>query len=188
MRFPALLIPTVLLLGSCVIAVANEGTATHIDSYAQSVEKAICVLRGTDGNEAVEGVVSFTQMPDGVLIEAEVRGLAPGDHGFHVHEFGDVDCADGKCTGGHFNPTDERHGGPDALRRHVGDLGNIHAGADGIGRYHRLDRVIQLGGLHSVVGRAIIVHAGADDLESQPTGDAGARLAYGVIGIAKVDE
>ena len=179
----ALLLLPLLSLGSCIIAVGNSAEGSTIST---SVSKAICVLRGTEGNEGVTGVVSFTQQPDGVLIEAELSGLTPGKHGFHVHEFGDVDCGDGTCTGGHFNPTGSAHGAPDASVRHVGDLGNIVADATGRGSYRRLDKVIRLGGRDSILGRAIIVHAGEDDLSSQPTGAAGARLAYGVIGIAKV--
>jgi len=185
MRLPFLFAP-LLLLGSCVIAVGNEGTVSDY-GHAASVDHAICVLRGTEGNEAVTGTVTFTQQPGGVLIEAEIAGLTPGKHGFHIHEWGDVDCADGTCTGGHFNPTGAAHGGPDSAERHVGDMGNIEADASGNGVYRRVDKVIRLGGPSSIIGRAIIVHAGEDDLTSQPTGAAGARVAYGVIGIGKAD-
>ena len=114
-------------------------------------------------------------------------GLEPGKHGMHVHEFGETSCGDGTCTGGHFNPFGVDHGGPDAEVRHVGDLGNVEAGEDGTASYSRTDTVIELdmSSKACIIGRAIILHAGEDDLTSQPTGAAGARLAAGVIGIGK---
>ena len=156
------------------------------DVVSQRIEKAVCVLQPTQGSE-VHGKVTFTRTADGIRIVADVEGLSPGKHGFHVHEWGDLDCPDGKCTGGHFNPEGLLHGGPDSAVRHVGDLGNLVAGDDGRAHYERVDRVIAFEGPHSIIGRAIIVHAGEDDLRSQPTGNAGARLAYGVIGIAPPD-
>lgn len=146
--------------------------------------KAIVQLAGTKGNEAIAGTVTFTQKKDGVLVEAAVSGLTPGKHGFHIHQLGDVTCVDGKCTAGHWNPTETKHGGPDSEERHHGDLGNLEAGADGKATYKRLDKLVRLYGHDSIVGRGIIIHADPDDLTSQPTGNAGARVAQGVIGIA----
>ena len=87
-------------------------------------------------------------------------------------------------AGGHFDPFNKAHGGPDDDPRHVGDLGNIVAGADGKAHYERVDRIVSMNGPNSVIGRAVIVHAGEDELKSQPTGAAGARVACGVIGFA----
>jgi Cu-Zn family superoxide dismutase len=175
MRLPLLIVAAVML----------AGCATSGPSYQP--QTAMCVLRGTEGNEAVRGEVRFTEQGDAVLIEAVVQGLTPGQHGFHVHEFGDVSCVDGTCTGGHFNPGGHPHGGPNSARRHVGDLGNLVAGADGVARYRRVDSHVSLdmGSPNCVIGRAIIVHADPDDLTSQPTGAAGARVAAGVIGVGK---
>ena len=155
------------------------------DKKGPQIKTAICRLTGTKGNEAVTGYVSFTQKKDGVHIKAEVSGLTPGKHGFHIHEFGDVNCDDGKCTGGHFNPTGKQHGSPDTFDRHVGDLGNLTADDSGKASHDQLDKVISLNGPNSIIGRAIILHSGEDDLTSQPTGAAGSRVASGVIGIAK---
>jgi Cu-Zn family superoxide dismutase len=102
-----------------------------------------------------------------------------------VHEFGDCSSADGAAAGGHFNPGGSPHAGPDAAARHVGDLGNLTADTQGMAGYDRTDRVVRLDGEHAVIGRAVIVHAAPDDLATQPTGAAGARLACGVIGVAK---
>ena len=151
-------------------------------SSAPQINRAICRILGTEGNESVKGVVHFTQEAGGVRIKGVVEGLPPGLHGFHIHQWGDINCTDGKCTGGHFNPTGAQHGAPEAGERHVGDLGNLIADALGKAGYDRLDTVVKLNGAHSFIGRAIIIHAKPDDW-SQPTGNAGARVAYGVIGI-----
>ncbi len=148
------------------------------------ITKAVCVLHPTEDNTA-SGVVNFTKTDSGILITAKVTGLSEGKHGFHVHEYGDCTAADGTSTGGHFNPDNKDHGAPTDLDRHVGDLGNIIVNADSVGFYDRVDTVISFEGKHSIIGRGMIIHAGEDDLVSQPTGNAGARIACGVIGIAK---
>ena len=147
--------------------------------------KAIAVLHPTAGNK-VAGTVTFTEDADGVRIQAELTGLTPGKHGFHVHEFGDCSAADLTSAGGHFNPTHQPHAGPDAEERHVGDMGNIEADASGNAKLDYVDHHISLTKDEtSVIGRSVVVHAKADDLKSQPAGDSGARIACGVIGIAK---
>lgn len=148
------------------------------------VKKAIAVL--VPGNDSgVSGTVTFTKVKDGVRVVADVKGLTPGKHGFHVHEFGDLSKADLTSTGGHFNPEGHAHAGPDAEERHVGDLGNLEADARGHAKADFVDKKIKLSGEHSIIGLAVIVHAGEDDLKSQPTGDAGGRVAGGVIAIAQ---
>ena len=152
---------------------------------AEEVTKAVCVLQGTEGSN-VHGTVTFTQQDDGVLIEAHVMGLKPNSkHGFHIHQFGDISVKDGTGTGGHFNPAGHDHGAPDSDKRHAGDLGNLEADADGHAMYKRLDKTVKLNGDECILGRGIIVHAGTDDLKTQPTGDAGARIAQGVIGVGQ---
>src|SRR6266487_6308073 len=105
--------------------------------------KAIAMLYPTAGNN-VKGMVTFTEEADGVQVHAEITGLTPGNHGFHIHEFGDCTAADGTSAGGHFNPTNQPHGGPDADARHVGDMGNIEADASGAGKVNYLDHNISL--------------------------------------------
>lgn len=146
--------------------------------------KAVAVLHPTAGNE-VSGEVRFSKAPKGIEISAEISGLSPGRHGFHIHQWGDCSAPDGTSAGGHFNPFNTRHGAPGDKERHVGDLGNLDAGADGIAHFEMVDKVISLTGPNSIIGRAVIVHAGEDDLKSQPTGNAGARVACGVIGYAR---
>jgi len=107
----------------------------------------------------------------------------PGEHGFHVHENGDCSAPDASSAGGHFNPADHEHAGPDAERQHMGDMGNITAGEDGTARVDAEYRFLVLDpeADNSIMGKAVVVHAGADDMSSQPSGDAGARVACGVI-------
>ena len=148
-----------------------------------TITQAVAVLYPTEGNH-ISGVVTFTKESDGIRIVATIKGLSQGKHGFHIHKYGDCSAADGSSAGGHYNPDNVDHGGPDSDIRHAGDLGNIEAGADSVGNYDRFDTHIAFDGLHSIIGRAIVVHSGEDDYSSQPSGNAGSRVACGVIGIA----
>jgi len=141
---------------------------------------AVCVLMPTKGND-VHGNFLLTQRSGGTEIIGEVRGLTPGKHGFHIHEFGDLRSDDGMSAGAHYNPEGHKHGGPEDTERHVGDLGNITADESGHAMVKMTMRGLQV---HFVVGRSLVVHAKEDDLKSQPSGDAGGRVAVGVIGIA----
>ncbi len=142
---------------------------------------AVAELQPTTGNEA-SGTVEFFTVSEGVRIVAQLQGLT-ARHGFHVHEFGDCSDPDAESAGEHFNPHGTPHGGPDdpPHERHLGDLGNIEADADGRGFYDQIDHVITLEGPDSILGRSVVVHAQEDDLTSQPSGDAGDRIACGVI-------
>lgn len=148
--------------------------------YQKGIQQAIANVEPTSLDSRVRGRVNFTKVSDGVRIIAHFEGLTPGEHGFHIHEF--ADCGqEGEAAGGHFNPTHQPHGGADDERRHVGDLGNIKADADGKAQYDRLDKVIALSGEHSIIGHSIVVHAKPDDLKTQPSGNSGKRLGCGVI-------
>ncbi|XP_034034212.1 superoxide dismutase [Cu-Zn] [Thalassophryne amazonica] len=150
--------------------------------------KAVCVLKGAG---PVTGTVHFLQENDSapVKVTGEIQGLNPGEHGFHVHAFGDN--TNGCISAGpHYNPYEKNHGGPADTERHVGDLGNVTAGEDGIAVMDFTDSIITLTGPLSIIGRTMVIHEKADDLgkggneESLKTGNAGGRLACGVIGIA----
>lgn len=158
--------------------------ATPLARAADDTQKAIAVLSPT-ANSKVSGTVTFTKSSDGVKVVADITGLAPGKHGFHVHEFGDCSAPDATSAGSHFNPTKHQHGAPEASDRHAGDLGNIEADASGKAHLELTDKAMQLSGTDGIIGHAVIVHEKADDLKTQPTGDAGGRLACGVIGVAK---
>lgn len=162
-------------------------TTHHIyyGDYGPQVDEMVCVLVPTAGHQ-VTGTVTFTQEKGFVRVIADVNGLTPGKHGFHVHDLGDTRAADGTATGGHFDPKGHPHGGPSASRRHAGDLGNLTADASGHAHLEWDDYKLQLNGPETILGRSVIVHADEDDLSSQPTGNAGARVAQGVIGIGKL--
>ena len=157
-----------------------------VSTYAadDDVQKAIAVMNPTAGSK-VTGTVTFTKSGNGIKIVAELNGLSPGKHGFHIHEFGDCSAPDATSAGGHFNPTKDPHAGHDAEKRHVGDLGNIEADSSGKARLELTDTEMQFTGDKGIIGHALIVHEKADDLKTQPTGDAGGRVACGVIGVAK---
>ena len=152
----------------------------------QSVTGAVCVLTPTEGS-SVSGVVTFTEADGKVAVSADVTGLEPNStHGIHIHEYGDISKSNGKGCGGHYNPQGNAHGLPGRSPiRHAGDLGNLTADEHGNAHYEIVVDNITIAGLvNPIIGRGMIVHAGADD-GGQPTGNAGARLAQGVIGIAK---
>lgn len=148
---------------------------------------AKAMLSPTKGNK-VQGAVEFVQTQKGIWVHAEVMGLSPGLHGFHIHEFGDCSAPNGASAGGHFNPKKKPHAGPEAENRHVGDLGNLEADKKGRAVYRRFFPGMKLEGKEGIIGRSVIVHEKEDDLKSQPAGAAGERVACGVIGWAKASE
>jgi Cu-Zn family superoxide dismutase len=166
------------------VVLAGLGAVTAQNHAAPEVTKAVAVLNPTEGSRT-KGVVTFTKAGDKVKVVADIEGLTPGKHGFHIHEFGDCSAKDAMSAGGHFNPHAVPHGAPDVTERHPGDMGNIEPGPDGKARVELTDSVMKLDGASSIIGRAVMIHAQADDLKSQPTGNAGARHACGAIGVAK---
>lgn len=157
-------------------------------SEAAIVQKAVVVLKG---DSPVTGTITFEQSSaDGpVKVSGEIKNLDPSSQrGFHIHSLGDLSSG---ClsTGSHFNPYDKTHGAPSDSVRHVGDLGNIESDEYGTATVALKDSFISLNGPLSIVGRAVVVHAGIDDLgkgnneESLKTGNAGGRAACGVIGL-----
>ncbi len=152
---------------------------------APGVQRAVVVLQPV-GASGVSGAVAFIQRGGTVTADGVIRGLKPGVHGLHIHQFGDLtDTEKGLSAGEHYNPTNRPHGAPESRRRHVGDLGNITANAQGTATVAKSDTVIRLTGAHSIIGRSLVVHAGADKF-TQPSGDSGARVAFGVVGTAEV--
>ena len=176
-----------LLIGLIFLSLGAFIAQAQPEEKSAAPLKAIAVLYPSkSGSPAVTGTVTFTEVADGVQVHADLTGLTPGNHGFHVHEFGDCSAADASSAGAHFNPTNKPHAGPDATERHVGDMGNVEAGASGKATLEYVDHQISLtNDERSVIGRSVVVHAKADDLKSQPAGDSGARIACGVIGRAK---
>jgi Cu-Zn family superoxide dismutase len=166
-----------LAAGTAVIAMLAGCAGTKHGAGAMATAK----LDATRGNSA-GGTVTFHQHGDQVVVHAMVEGLKPGqEHGFHIHEKGDCSSGDGMSTGGHFNPMGKPHGAQDA-DHHAGDLPALKA--DGQGRVE-VTFVLNGVGVGSsaadIVGKGLIVHAMPDDYRTQPTGNAGARIACGVI-------
>ncbi|MEO0514326.1 MAG: superoxide dismutase family protein [Planctomycetota bacterium] len=164
----------------------------HDDDYDHEVEvyHAVAVMIPTEGNTA-QGVITFDETDDGVTVTAIISGLNPNQkHGFHIHEFGDISAPDGTATGGHYNPEGHDHilpngtpGNPHA--GHAGDLGNLQADADGNATYTKTFDNITIfdDDENPIIGRGVIIHANEDD-GGQPTGNAGPRIAQGVVGVA----
>lgn len=151
------------------------------DQTGQSA--AISRIHETEGYSA-SGELYFDQEAEGLRISGELTGLSPGQHGLHIHEFGDCSALDGRSAGGHFAPDGNPHGSPQASsdQRHAGDLGNIDADRNGLASINILDAETTLFlGPKAIIGKSVIVHAGSDDLTSQPSGDAGAKTGCGII-------
>lgn len=153
------------------------------------VLNAICILNQNDNN--VKGTIHFRNINNKLYIKYNITGLSDGEHGFHVHEYGDLsDNCNSGCS--HFNPFNETHGGPNSTHRHAGDLGNIIS-KNNIAKGSIVDNILSLdfNKKTCIIGRMMIVHEQKDDLglgnndESLKTGNAGKRLACGIIGITK---
>ena len=143
---------------------------------------ATAKLEPTRGNTAA-GKVTFVQWGEVVKVSGSISGLKPGaEHGFHVHEKGDCSSGDGLSAGGHFNPGGKPHGHHGMGEHHTGDLPSVKADASGVAAIHFESRTIRVGGsANDIVGKGLIVHRDPDDFKTQPTGNAGPRLACAVI-------
>lgn len=158
--------------------------ALAIAAPAQDATKATCKLESKSGSQ-VTGTVTFTKVGDEVQMVADITGLTPGKHGFHIHEKGDCSAADASSAGAHFNLTaTHKHGGPATADRHEGDLGNIEADASGKAHLDWKGKM-SLSGANSIIGKSVVVHEKEDDLKTDPSGNSGARQACGAIEAAK---
>ncbi len=167
-------------IGLCVTMLA--ACASHKGGAIYQDSSALAVLSPTQGN-SVHGTVTFVRTSGVALVNVNMTGFKPNSmHGLHIHESGDCTARDGSSAGGHFNPTSSGHGGPDSASRHSGDLGNITADSKGkIYASFKVGEVAFGTGQDSIIGRGLVVHAGPDDLTSQPAGNSGARVACGLI-------
>ena len=169
----------VALFSSAFIASFASGDEAKRD-HSSGKNAAHVVLSPTSGND-VRGSITFLEKKDGVHVVGRITNLSPGLHGFHVHENGDCSAPDASSAGGHYNPTGAPHGAPEFQEQHIGDMGNIVADKTGEARVDMLVEHLKLKGKNSIIGKAVIVHGGTDDLVSQPSGAAGPRVACGVI-------
>ncbi len=172
---------TVSILSGC--AESDPGDPIPAERPAPGLNPSLQAVAGITPTEGygVSGQITFNQEEEGVRIIADLQGLTPGAHGFHIHERGD--CSDNAAAaGGHFNPMGSPHGRPSDPpdQRHLGDLGNLEAGDEGHAVYNRLDTLISLEEPDAVVGKAVIIHRGEDTF-AQPSGAAGPRVGCGII-------
>lgn len=171
------------LLQAAEPAHAAHSEQAHAAAWS-AVQKAVAVLHPTANNHA-QGRVLFVQNGEAVKVTVDMEGLTPGQHAIHIHEFGDCTAPDAMSAGGHYNPEGHPHALPNDGPRHAGDLGNLEADSSGKAHYEITVHNISIAGTKNpIIGRAVIVHAKADD-GSQPVGNAGGRVACGVIGVAK---
>jgi len=159
--------------------------AAVISGCAMMEEKeptATATLEPRSGSN-VRGTITFTQVGDVVRVTGEVTGHTKGPKGFHIHAMGDCSAHDAMSAGGHFNPTNSKHGGPYDPVKHAGDLGNITFNDAGAAKINFTvgDISVSKDQPNGIIGRALMVHAQVDDLKTDPTGNAGGRVACGVI-------
>ncbi|MCB1842635.1 MAG: superoxide dismutase family protein [Halioglobus sp.] len=162
-------------------SVLQGAEATSMAQFSL-VGQATAVLHPTaDSN--VSGEVTFRpdEQREHMRVHVRLQGLSPGKHGFHIHAVGDCSASDASSAGGHFNPYNTGHGGPEDARHHLGDLGNVVADASGHVDITLTSSRLGFSGPASVLQKAVVVHAHADDLKSDPAGNAGPRVACGVI-------
>lgn len=194
----SIVIPSVILLTFLTLGMSQEKPKAPMQEAQgrdhammhqndQPTEKrAIAVVQATAGNNT-SGYVLFEKTAGGVKVSGKIMNLSSGKHGFHVHQYGDLRKNDGTSAAGHFAPMGKPHGAPDGAMRHVGDLGNIEANENGVAEFSFVDPKLAFHGPASIIGRGLIIHAGEDDLTSQPTGAAGPRVGMAVIGYANPD-
>lgn len=162
-------------------AILAASCLTACSTFAPTGPQASAELSPTQGNTAA-GTVSFQRSGDGVRVVADIVGLSPGPHGFHIHDKGDCSAPDGTSAGGHFNPAGKPHGHPLQGDHHAGDMPMLEADASGRAHLEAVLAGLSIGGGGAdILGRGVIIHAAADDFATQPTGNSGARLACGVI-------
>ena len=171
--------------GEASPATASE-TATPEASPMTTAPGATATLQGAPEDSDFSGTVSLTEEGGSVRVVVDLKGVdTPGKHAFHVHENGDCSHDTGgkhfTSAGGHFNPTGAEHACPPTEPRHAGDFGNIEVGADGSAHMETIVTGLSLTGANPLTGKAVILHAKEDDCKTQPTGDAGDRLACGVV-------
>jgi superoxide dismutase, Cu-Zn family len=181
-----------LLIVPCIALMACGRKETPADPVPPPVAQAASIAASATAHAnlfgasdtTVNGALDLTAANGGVLVVGDLSGLPPGtEHGFHLHETGDCSAPDAESAGPHFNPAMSDHGGPDSAAKHLGDMPNVVADDHGAAKVSsRVEgATLRDGGPNDLVGRAFIVHEKKDDYVSQPAGDAGARIACGVV-------
>jgi Cu-Zn family superoxide dismutase len=186
-NYSTILLTVSSLFLSSADVLADSDTTMRVDPgdpSSAAVTRAVAVLQPTQGNQA-HGSISFTQTGQGLRVQAQLQGLKPGTHAYHVHLYGDCSAPDGKSAGTHFNFQGSSENPPEDIQRITGNLGELEADADGKASADSIVEMASLQGDHSIIGRAVIVHERGNDPDSPPMGDTGARIACGVIGVGE---
>ncbi|WP_435306635.1 superoxide dismutase family protein [Pseudoxanthomonas sp. LjRoot125] len=187
MRIALLAAASALALAACSTTPSTPKASTPDIPTTSTAKQAIAVLASASASR-VSGSVTLMPMGKGLHLTGEIGGLpANSTHAFHIHEKGDCSAADASSAGPHFNPFNAAHGKAGSGAHHAGDMNNLTADAEGVAKINvHLDGVTLGGGaVNDVSGRALIVHAAADDYASQPAGNAGARVACGIIKVTQ---
>ncbi|MFV0678794.1 superoxide dismutase family protein [Ottowia sp.] len=171
-----------LAAAGAVAALALTGCSALSWGKTASVQLQATSVPQPNAAQPVAGQLKFSPVAGGVRVTGTVSGLKPNaPQAFHVHEKGDCSAADASSAGGHFNPTGQPHGAFTAHAHHVGDMPSLQANASGVAKVDFISQEFALEGASSIVGKSVIVHRDPDDVNSQPSGNAGPRLACGVI-------
>ena len=175
-----------MIAASLSLAACSQNEASSPDT-ANPSRTLTHSISGADGT-ALGSLLLQDLGADGTKITVSVDGISPGPHAMHFHEIGKCDAPDFKSSGGHYNPTSSSHGHKTAEGPHAGDMMNVEADADGTGTFIVINERVSINGNHGLPalldadGTALILHAGADDYESQPSGAAGSRIGCAVVG------
>jgi superoxide dismutase, Cu-Zn family len=184
---------SIVVLGFALVGCAHKGapssetpaaqTEQSIDAGLAGEKTAHAHLEPKSGNTTLKGHAEFTATPVGVKMTLHVEGVPPGEHGAHLHETGDCSDPEAKNAGGHWNPSAHQHGAPPPTSSHLGDLGNLTVGEDGKGHLEVTSEGWKIGdgSAEDLLGKAVVIHGGPDDLVSDPAGNSGPRIGCGVI-------
>ncbi len=176
-----ILAPPFLLLTALFGCSTSKSASSAAVPPASAGPQLTAMIEGRSGS-ALTGTATFTQSSGAVHIVVDVNNAPEGVHAVHLHEKGDCAAPDASSAGGHFNPTHMSHGSPDSPNHHAGDFGNMTVGNDGHGHLELDSTILTIApGEMSVSGHAVVVHANADDMTTQPTGNAGGRIGCGVV-------
>ena len=170
------------------VLLAASLAAMALAAPAAAADKAIAVLKDAQGTEV--GTATLTTTPSGVLISLDLTALPPGDHAFHIHAVGKCEPPNFKSAGPHFNPDNTKHGLMNPEGPHAGDMPNLHVPQDGKLKVEVLNPTVTLSAESALLdddGSALVIHAGADDYKTDPAGNAGDRIACGVITVEPAD-
>jgi Cu-Zn family superoxide dismutase len=166
-----------LVLGAIVL-----GATLALGSPALAAGSATASLKDASGNEV--GKAALTETPSGLLIRLDLTAVPSGEHAFHIHAVGKCEAPDFKSAGPHFNPAEAKHGFENAEGPHAGDMPNLHVPADGRLSLEVLNPAVTLSGKSALLdddGAALVIHEAADDYRTDPAGNAGDRIACGII-------